>query len=75
MANSGWPRAPTFLVHVRPLAKLFRAKFRAALRRTDLFQQVLDQTWRQAWVGPLPRGGRWASRFEVSGPLHLSGGH
>ncbi len=31
---------PGFLVHVRPLGKLFRAKFRAALQKTKLFKQL-----------------------------------
>lgn len=39
-----------FLVHVRPLGKLFRAKFRAALQKTDLFKQVPHQLWQQDWV-------------------------
>ena len=41
---------PTFLVHVRPLSKLFRAKFRAALQKTELFNEVPYQLWREAWV-------------------------
>lgn len=46
-----WVRARNhFLVHVKPLAILFRAKFRDALCRTDLFDQVSPQVWRQDWV-------------------------
>jgi hypothetical protein len=41
---------PTFLVHVRPLAKLFRAKFRAALLKTNLFNQVPAEVWGTGWV-------------------------
>jgi hypothetical protein len=41
---------PTFLVHVRPLARLFRAKFRAALQKTDLFNQVPAGVWNTDWV-------------------------
>jgi hypothetical protein len=41
---------PGFLVHVRPLSKLFRAKFRAALKKTELFQQVSPQVWAEDWV-------------------------
>jgi hypothetical protein len=41
---------PTFLVHVRPLAKLFRAKFRTALQKTDLFSQVSAEVWGTEWV-------------------------
>ncbi len=39
-----------FLVHVKSLAILFRAKFRDALRQTDLFDQVPLHVWRQDWV-------------------------
>jgi len=41
---------PTFLVHVRPLSKLFRAKFRTALQKTELFNEVPLQLWREEWV-------------------------
>ena len=41
---------PGFLVHVKPLSKLFRAKFRAALSKTELFQQVPPQIWAEEWV-------------------------
>jgi len=41
-----------FLVHVKPLSKLFRAKFREELRKRDqhLFQQVPQQAWTKGWV-------------------------
>jgi hypothetical protein len=39
-----------FLVHVKPLAILFRAKFRDELKKTGLFEQVPAQVWGQAWV-------------------------
>lgn len=46
-----WRRAKNhFFVHVKPLARLFRAKFRDALRKTALFAQVSAATWRQEWV-------------------------
>jgi hypothetical protein len=41
---------PGFLVHVKPLSKLFGAKFRAALSKTALFQQVSPQVWAEDWV-------------------------
>src|SRR5215211_1843355 len=44
------PRNPAFLVPVRALAILFRAKLRTALRQTDWYGQVPAETWRQAWV-------------------------
>jgi hypothetical protein len=44
------PRNPAFLVAVKPLALLFRSKLRAALRQTDFYQHVAQETWQQAWV-------------------------
>jgi len=39
-----------FLVHMKPLALLFRAKFQAALRQTPLYAAVRAHAWHQAWV-------------------------
>jgi hypothetical protein len=39
-----------FLVHVKPLSILFRAKFRDLLKQTDLFQLVDPRVWRKDWV-------------------------
>jgi len=39
-----------FLVHVKPLAILFRAKLRAALRQTNLWASIPAEIWRQDWV-------------------------
>jgi hypothetical protein len=39
-----------FLVYVKPLAILFRAKLRAALRQTDLWASIPAEVWRQDWV-------------------------
>ncbi len=44
------PARNAFLVHVKPLSVLFRAKFRDGLRKTALFEQVPAETWHQAWV-------------------------
>jgi hypothetical protein len=46
-----WLRARNaFFVHVKPLSRLFRAKFRAALQQTGLTGQVPPLVWRQEWV-------------------------
>ena len=46
-----WQAAhPDFLVHVKPLSRLFRAKFRAELHQTHPFEQVPPKVWRQTWV-------------------------
>jgi len=39
-----------FLVHVKPLAILFRAKLQAVLRQTDLWRSIPAEVWRQDWV-------------------------
>jgi Putative transposase/Transposase zinc-binding domain len=44
------PATATFLVPVRPLAVLFRAKVRAALRQTPLAADVATDVWEQDWV-------------------------
>jgi hypothetical protein len=44
------PSRKDFLVHVKPLSRLFRAKFRDELKKTDLFDQVPAESWRQDWV-------------------------
>ena len=50
-ADGTWVRTMAdFLVHVQPLARLFRGKFRAALRQTPLSAAVPMDTWRQPWV-------------------------
>lgn len=41
---------PTFLVHVKPLSKLFRAKFRAGLQKAGLLTEVPHQLWGDEWV-------------------------
>jgi hypothetical protein len=38
------------LVHVKPLAKLFRGKVRAGLRQLGLEKEVPSETWSKAWV-------------------------
>ena len=39
-----------FLVHAQPRSILFRAKFRDALKQTDLYDLVPPETWSQEWV-------------------------
>lgn len=53
LASSGTlrrPRNPAFLVAAKPLALLFRAKLRAAIRQTALFRHIPPATWQQPWV-------------------------
>lgn len=44
------PRRRGFLVPVQALSVLFRAKFRDALQKTDLFPSVPAETWTKPWV-------------------------
>jgi hypothetical protein len=44
------PSRKSFLVHVKPLSILFRAKFRAELKKTALFDLVPAETWTKDWV-------------------------
>ena len=47
----GWrPAREDFLLPVRALSVLFRAKFRDALRQTELFAEVPPEAWTQDWV-------------------------
>jgi hypothetical protein len=46
-----WRRTKNhFFVHVKPLARLFRAKFHEALRKTEWFARVSPAAWSQDWV-------------------------
>jgi hypothetical protein len=44
------PKNPAFLVPVRALAVIFRAKVRDALRQTDWGKQIPAALWHQPWV-------------------------
>jgi hypothetical protein len=49
--GSVWrPAREDFLLPVRALSVLFRAKFRDALRQTELFTQVPAEAWTKDWV-------------------------
>jgi hypothetical protein len=62
------PRNPAFLVAVKPLALLFRAKFQAALRQTEWYQQVPQATWQQAWVVDCRAVGSGAAALKYLAP-------
>lgn len=44
------PAKKNFLLPVKALSKIFRAKFRDALRKTNCFSVIPTAVWRQAWV-------------------------
>jgi Putative transposase/Transposase zinc-binding domain len=62
------PRNPAFLVPVKALALLFRAKLRAALRQTELYAQVAPDTWRQGWVVDCRAVGSGAAALKYLAP-------
>ena len=50
-ADGHWrPSRPDFLVPIKPLAVLFRAKCRDGLQKTDLFPRVEEHVWHKDWV-------------------------
>ena len=50
-AHGRWRAAhKSFLLPVKALSRIFRAKFRAALRVTDGYDQVPAAVWKQEWV-------------------------
>lgn len=49
--NGRWlPTRHNFLLPVRALSVLFRAKFRDALKQTSLLDQIPPTVWQQSWV-------------------------
>ncbi len=62
------PRNPAFLVPVKALANLFRAKLRTALRQSALYGQVAPTTWHQAWVVDCRAVGSGATALKYLAP-------
>jgi len=51
LAPEGWrPARRKFLLPVKALSNIYRAKFRDGLRKCDLFNEVPEQVWQQKWV-------------------------
>jgi hypothetical protein len=67
------PHNPAFLAPAKPLAILFRAKLRAALRQTDLYAQVASETWQQAWVVDCRAVGSGAAALKYLAPYIFRG--
>jgi putative transposase/transposase-like zinc-binding protein len=57
-----------FLLHVKPLGQLFRAKFRAALRQTPWASQVDARAWAKSWVVDCRPVGSGASALKYLAP-------
>jgi len=49
--NKTWlPAGKTFLFPVKALSRIFRAKFRDALKETDCFADIPAEVWEKEWV-------------------------
>jgi hypothetical protein len=57
-----------FLVHVKPLGELFRAKFRVGLRQTPWAGQVNARAWAKSWVVDCRPVGNGASALKYLAP-------
>jgi hypothetical protein len=61
-----------FLVPVKALSRIFRAKFRDQLKKTDLFAAVAPCVWRKDWVVHSEAVASGTQAFQYLSPLHLS---
>lgn len=57
-----------FLVPVKALSPIFRAKFREALKQTELFTQVPPRIWRKDWVVHSEAVGSGQQAFQYLAP-------
>ena len=57
-----------FLVHVKPLSVIFRAKFRDELKKIQLFAQVQARAWQKDWIVHSEPVGSGALAFKYLAP-------
>ena len=57
-----------FLVHVRPLGVIFRAKVRDELKKAGLFSQVDKRVWKKDWVVHTEAVGSGEAAFKYLAP-------
>jgi hypothetical protein len=68
-ADGRWRSSrPDFLVPVKALSGIFRAKLRDALKKTDLFAQVETPLWGKDWVVHSEPVGSGAQAFQYLAP-------
>jgi ribosomal protein L37AE/L43A len=68
-ADGRWRAArKDFLVPVKALSRIFRAKLRDALKMTDLFAHVPARVWRKDWVVHSQPAGSGAQAFQYLAP-------
>lgn len=67
--NGHWRSArKDFLVPVKALSPIFRAKFRDALKQTELFAQIPAPVWQRDWVVHSEPVGSGAQAFQYLAP-------
>jgi putative transposase/transposase-like zinc-binding protein len=65
--NWVWPRNSEFLIHSKPLMKLFKGKFKARLNELGLLGRVPQNAWSKPWVGDCKKVGNGMSSFKYIG--------
>ncbi len=65
------PARYNYLLPEKPLAQIFRAKFRDLLKKAGLFDQVPQGLWRQDWVVDILAVGRGAAALKYLAPYVL----
>jgi len=68
-----YPKNHDFLVAEKPLAKLFRNKFRIELKKLELEEQISQETWRKDWVADVENVGNGMSSFKYLAPYMQRG--
>jgi len=67
--DGNWlPARNAFLLPVKALAKIFRAKFRQALRKADCYEETPTKVWRQPWIVHCKAVGDGASTLKYLAP-------
>jgi hypothetical protein len=67
--DGSWlPARKTFLLPVKALSKIFRAKFRHALQKSSCYEEIPAQVWRQPWVVHCKAVGDGASALKYLAP-------
>jgi hypothetical protein len=67
--DGSWlPARKTFLLPVKALSKIFRAKFRQALRKSLCFDDIPSDIWKQDWVVHCQAAGNGLSALKYLAP-------
>ena len=62
------PARNAFLLPVKALGKIFREKFRQALRKSPFYEEIPSKVWRQSWVVHCKAVGDGASALKYLAP-------